>query len=78
MEILSHVLVEGLALAGGFAAGFFYRKYIMDAHHESLEALGNEFSKSGLDIPLIPGKEVRPEEYETAFEAFSIHVFGAS
>jgi ribonuclease Y len=35
-------LVEGLALAGGFAAGFFYRKYLMDAHQESLEALGKK------------------------------------
>ncbi len=42
MEILSHVLVEGMALAGGFAAGFFYRKYIMDAHQDSLEALGKK------------------------------------
>jgi len=42
MDILSHVLVEGLALAGGFAAGFFYRKYLMDAHQESLEALGKK------------------------------------
>ena len=42
MDILSHVLVEGMALAAGFAAGFFYRKYIMDAHQESLEALGKK------------------------------------
>jgi hypothetical protein len=45
---------------------------------DSLESVGNEFSKSGLDIPPIPGAEVRPEEYEKAFEAFIIHVFGAS
>ncbi len=42
MDILSHVLIEGMAIATGFAAGFFYRKYIMDAHHESLEALGKK------------------------------------
>ena len=42
MDILSHVLVEGMAIAAGFAAGFFYRKYIMDAHQESLEALGKK------------------------------------
>src|SRR5271157_4306978 len=42
MGILTHVLVEGMAIAAGFAAGFFYRKYVMDAHHESLEALGKK------------------------------------
>jgi ribonuclease Y len=42
MAILSYVLVEGLALAGGFAAGFFYRKYLMDVHQGSLEALGKK------------------------------------
>jgi len=42
MDILSHVLIEGLALAAGFSAGFFYRKYTMDAHQESLEALGKK------------------------------------
>jgi ribonucrease Y len=42
MDILSHVLIEGMALAAGFTAGFFYRKYIMDAHQESLEALGKK------------------------------------
>ena len=42
MDILSHLLVEGLVLAGGFAAGFFYRKYLMDAHQESLEVLGKK------------------------------------
>jgi hypothetical protein len=45
---------------------------------DSLEAVGSEFSKSGLDIPPIPGRDVRPEDYEKAFEAFIIHVFGAS
>jgi hypothetical protein len=45
---------------------------------DSLEAVGNEFLRSGLDLPPIPGKEVRPEEYEKAFEAFITHVFGAS
>jgi ribonucrease Y len=42
MELLSHFLIEGLAIAAGFAAGFFYRKYIMDAHQESLEVLGKK------------------------------------
>ena len=44
---------------------------------DALEAVGTEFAKSGLDIPPIPGKDVRPEEYEKAFEAFIINVFGA-
>jgi len=45
---------------------------------DSLEVVGNEFAKSGLDIPPVPGTDVRPEEYEKAFEAFVIKVFGAS
>jgi ribonuclease Y len=42
MDILTHFLVEGLAIAAGFTAGFLYRKYIMDSHHESLETLGKK------------------------------------
>jgi hypothetical protein len=44
---------------------------------DSLEVVGNEFARSGLDIPAIPGTDVRPEMYEKAFEAFIIKVFGA-
>ncbi len=44
---------------------------------DSLELVGNEFSRSGLDIPPVPGTDVRPEEFEKAFEAFIIKVFGA-
>jgi len=43
---------------------------------DSLEAVGGEFIKSGIDIPQVPGKEVRPEEYEKAFEKFIIKLFG--
>ena len=43
---------------------------------DSLEQVGNEFLKSGLDIPPIPGKDVKPDEYEKAFETFLIKVFG--
>ena len=42
-----------------------------------MEKVGSEFSMSGLDIPPLPGKDVRPEEYERAFEAFIINAFGA-
>jgi hypothetical protein len=45
---------------------------------DALELVGNEFSRSGLDIPPVPGTDVRPEEFEKAFEAFIIKVFGAS
>ena len=45
---------------------------------DSLEAVGSEFLESGLDLPPLPGKDVRPEEYEKAFEAFIIHMLGAS
>ena len=45
---------------------------------DSLETVGNEFQKSGLDIPPVPGRDVRPQEYEKAFEEFMIRVFGGS
>ena len=43
---------------------------------DSLEQVGNEFLKSGLDIPPIPGRNVKPNEYEKAFETFITKVFG--
>jgi len=43
---------------------------------DSMETVGNEFLKSGLDIPQIPGKNVKPQEYEKAFETFIIKIFG--
>jgi hypothetical protein len=45
---------------------------------DSLEQVGNEFLKSGLDIPPVPGKDVKPDEYEKAFETFITKVFGES
>ena len=44
---------------------------------DSLDEVGNEFSKSGLDVPPIPGREVGPQEYEKAFIKFISQVFGA-
>ena len=44
---------------------------------DSLELVSAEFSRSGLDIPAIPGKEIKPQEYESEFESFIVHVFGA-
>jgi hypothetical protein len=44
---------------------------------DAMEVIGNEFMKSGFDIPSIPGKNVKPQEYEKAFETFIIKVFGA-
>jgi hypothetical protein len=44
---------------------------------DSLEVVGSEFAKSGLDIPPVPGRNVGPEEYEKTFEGFIIEVFGA-
>jgi hypothetical protein len=45
---------------------------------EGLEAVGNEFAQSGLDIPPIPGRNVGPREYEEAFGKFIMTVFGKS
>ena len=44
---------------------------------DAMEIVGNEFSRSGIDIPPIPGRDVRPENYAKAFEDFIIMVFGA-
>lgn len=43
---------------------------------DSMETVGNEFLKSGLDIPPIPGRDIKPQEYEKAFEAFITKLFG--
>jgi hypothetical protein len=43
---------------------------------DSMETIGSEFLKSGLDIPPIPGRNIKPQEYEKAFETFIIKVFG--
>lgn len=43
---------------------------------DSMETVGNEFLKSGLDIPPIPGRDIKPGEYEKAFETFVIKIFG--
>jgi len=44
---------------------------------DSLELVSAEFSRSGLDIPAMPGKDIKPKEYENAFESFIVQVFGA-
>ena len=44
---------------------------------DSMEVVGVEFAKSGLDIPPVPGSDVRPDQYEQAFEAFIVNIFGA-
>jgi hypothetical protein len=44
---------------------------------DSMETIGSEFLKSGLDIPPVPGRNIQPQEYEKAFETFIIKVFGA-
>ena len=41
MTILQFI-VEVLLIGLGFVAGFFYRKYVMDSHQQSLEALGKK------------------------------------
>ncbi|TAL28109.1 MAG: hypothetical protein EPN94_00690 [Nitrospirae bacterium] len=43
---------------------------------DAMEIVGNEFARSGIDIPAIPGRGVRPEDYAKAFEDFIIRVFG--
>jgi ribonuclease Y len=42
MYILFYLLLTALVLGLGFLAGFFYRKYLIDSHVESLESLGKK------------------------------------
>jgi ribonucrease Y len=42
MYILLYLLLSALVLGLGFLSGFFYRKYLIDSHIESLEALGKK------------------------------------
>jgi len=44
---------------------------------QAMETISVEFLKSGLSLPPIPGKEVRPERYETEFRNFITRVLGA-
>ena len=44
---------------------------------DAMKTIGNEFLKSGLDISPIPEMNIKPREYEKAFETFIIKVFGA-
>jgi hypothetical protein len=43
---------------------------------DAMELVGNEFAQSGIDIPPIPGRNIRPENYAKPFEDFIIRVFG--
>jgi len=42
ISILLYLFLAGLLIGLGFLAGFFYRKYLMDAHVASLESLGKK------------------------------------
>ncbi len=44
---------------------------------EIMETISNEFLKSRLDLPPIPGRGVRPEKYEEEFQNFIAKVLGA-
>jgi len=43
---------------------------------DSFEIVVGELSKCGIDIPSFPTRDIRPEEYEKAFESFLIKIFG--
>lgn len=43
---------------------------------EAMETISTEFSKSRLELPLIPGSSVRPENYEEEFKGFVRKVLG--
>jgi hypothetical protein len=44
---------------------------------ETMETISLEFTKSGLDLPSIPGTDVPPEMYEEELQKFIIKVLGA-
>lgn len=44
---------------------------------QAMEAISQEFSTSGITLPPLPDKEVRPQEYEAAFNSFITKVLGA-
>lgn len=44
---------------------------------EAMETISGEFSRSGLELPRVPGPDVMPDEYEKAFETFLVKVLGA-
>jgi hypothetical protein len=44
---------------------------------ESMETIGREFVKSGLDVPAVPGPEIAPEKYEEEFQNLIMRVLGA-
>lgn len=44
---------------------------------EAMETISLEFSKSGLDLPPPPGKEIKPDKYEIEFQQFITRVLGA-
>lgn len=44
---------------------------------EAMETINLEFSKSGLDLPPVPGPEVGPDRYEQEFQTFITKVLGA-
>jgi len=44
---------------------------------DAMEVVGNECARSGLAITLIPGRDVKPEDYEKVFKEFIMKVLGA-
>ena len=52
-----YFIVEILLVGFGFLGGFFYRKYVMDSHQQSLEALGKKI----LDEARKEGESIRKE-----------------
>lgn len=44
---------------------------------EAMGTISLEFSKSGLDLPPVPGPEIAPDRYEQAFQAFVTKVLEA-
>ncbi len=67
MYILLYPLIAVLLGGMGFAAGFLYRKYLIDSHVESLEALGKKILDEARKEAEAIKKEARVQSKEQLF-----------
>ncbi len=69
---LEHVF-EALTEAGGAKSAYMKSSRIK----QSMQAISDEFSASGISLPGMPGRHAKPEKFELEFQDFIVRVFGA-
>jgi ribonuclease Y len=67
MYILFYTVIAAVLGGLGFAAGFFYRKHVIDSHIESLEALGKKILDDARKEAEAIKKEARVQSKEQLF-----------